>query len=48
MKEVVSNPDLVAYYGLYCGACGSYLKERYPGCHDNIKAKWCKIKVCCE
>ena len=48
MKEVVSNPELVAYCGLYCGACGSYLRERCPGCHDNTKAGWCKIKVCCE
>jgi hypothetical protein len=47
MKEVLSNPDLVAYCGLYCGACGSYLKEKCPGCHENEKAKWCKIRVCC-
>ncbi|MFC2010038.1 DUF3795 domain-containing protein [Chloroflexota bacterium] len=47
MKEIVSNPDLVAYCGLYCGACGSYLKEKCPGCHENEKAKWCKIRVCC-
>ncbi|HEY33036.1 MAG TPA: DUF3795 domain-containing protein [Dehalococcoidia bacterium] len=47
MKEVVSNPDLVAYCGLYCGACRSYLKERCPGCHENEKVKWCKIRVCC-
>ena len=47
MKEIVSNPDLVAYCGLYCGACGSYLKERCPGCHENTKAGWCRIRVCC-
>ena len=47
MKEVTSNPDLVAYCGLYCGACRSYLRERCPGCHENEKAKWCKIRVCC-
>ena len=47
MKEVQSNPDLVAYCGLYCGACGSYLKDKCPGCHDNEKASWCKIRVCC-
>ena len=47
MKEVVSNPAMVAYCGLYCGACGSYLKERCPGCHENEKAKWCQVRVCC-
>jgi hypothetical protein len=47
MKEVVSSPDLVAYCGLYCGACGSYLKEKCPGCHENEKAKWCAIRTCC-
>ena len=47
MKEVLSNPDLVAYCGLYCGACRSYLREKCPGCHENEKVKWCKIRVCC-
>ncbi|MEW6533273.1 MAG: DUF3795 domain-containing protein [Thermodesulfobacteriota bacterium] len=47
MREVVSNPSLVAYCGLYCGACRAYLKERCPGCHDNQKASWCKIRSCC-
>lgn len=47
MKEIVSDPNLVAYCGLYCGACRSYLREKCPGCHDNEKAKWCKIRVCC-
>ncbi len=47
MKEIVSNPDLVAYCGLYCGACRAYLKESCPGCHENEKAKWCKIRTCC-
>jgi len=47
MKEVASNPDLVAYCGLYCGACGSYLRETCPGCHQNEKAEWCKVRVCC-
>jgi hypothetical protein len=47
MKEIVSDPNLVAYCGLYCGACGSYLKGRCPGCHENVKAKWCKVRSCC-
>ncbi len=47
MREIVSDPKLVANCGLYCGACGSYLKGRCPGCHDNEKAKWCKVRSCC-
>jgi hypothetical protein len=46
-RELTANDQLVAYCGLYCGACGSYLKGRCPGCHDNAKAKWCKIRACC-
>lgn len=47
MKDVVSSADLVAYCGLYCGVCGSYLKGRCPGCHENAKASWCKVRACC-
>ena len=47
MREVVADAGLVAYCGLYCGACGSYLKEKCPGCHKNTKAGWCKIRLCC-
>jgi hypothetical protein len=48
MQEITADPSLVAYCGLFCGACGSYLKERCPGCADNDKASWCKIRVCCK
>lgn len=47
MKELESNPGLVAYCGLYCGACKSFLKERCKSCHDNQKATWCKVRLCC-
>ena len=47
MKDVITDPDLVARCGLYCGACKSYLAARCPGCRDNVKATWCKIKSCC-
>lgn len=47
MKTITSNVAMVAYCGLYCGACGSYLKGSCPGCHDNEKATWCKIRTCC-
>lgn len=47
MKPITSHAEMVAYCGLYCGACSSFLKERCPGCHDNKKATWCKIRLCC-
>jgi hypothetical protein len=47
MKEIVADPKLVAYCGLYCGACKKYLKGRCPGCIENNKATWCKVRACC-
>ncbi len=47
MKEITSDSNLVAYCGLFFGACGKYLKEKCPGCHENEKATWCKIRTCC-
>ena len=47
MKVVVADTSLIAYCGLYCGACGKYLKEKCPGCHDNVKAGWCGVRTCC-
>jgi len=47
MKTISADSELVAYCGLYCGACGAYLKGRCPGCHANTKATWCKIRACC-
>ena len=47
MKPIVANPDLVAACGLYFGACGSYLRDRCPGCKKNDGATWCGIRKCC-
>lgn len=47
MKEIVADANMVAYCGLYCGACKSFLKEKCPGCHENTKATWCKVRSCC-
>ena len=47
MKPVIADANLVAYCGLYCGACGAYRRGRCPGCHDNHKATWCKVRTCC-
>lgn len=47
MRNVEANSELVAYCGLYCGACKSYLDEKCNGCHENSKATWCQIRSCC-
>jgi hypothetical protein len=47
MKESTADPNLVACCGLYCGACGAYLRGRCPGCRENHKAAWCKVRSCC-
>lgn len=47
MKEIIENKNLVAYCGLYCGACRAFRREKCNGCHDNNKASWCKIRTCC-
>ena len=47
MKDIVSEPQLVGYCGLYCGACKAYLKDKCPGCQENQKATWCKVRSCC-
>ncbi len=46
MKEIVSDSALVAYCGLYCGACKRYLGNKCPGCRENQKASWCKVRTC--
>ena len=40
------RPELVAACGLYCGACRSFLKGSCPGCRENSKASWCKVRAC--
>ena len=47
MKPIVADPELVAHCGLYCGACRAYRKGRCPGCRQNEKATWCKVRRCC-
>lgn len=45
-KDIVANPRLIAYCGLYCGACHKYLNGKCPGCAENTKATWCKVRSC--
>jgi len=46
-KEIVTDKSLIAFCGLYCGACRSYLRGKCPGCKENVKATWCKVRQCC-
>jgi len=46
-KQIVADKNLIAYCGLYCGACRSYLKGKCMGCKENAKATWCKTRTCC-
>jgi len=47
MKELNVDSKLVSFCGLYCGPCSKYLKGKCPGCAENEKATWCKIRSCC-
>ncbi len=44
---MIADEKLVAACGLYCGACGAYLKGRCSGCAGNQKATWCRVRKCC-
>jgi hypothetical protein len=46
VQAIPVDSALVAYCGLYCGACSRYRKGKCPGCHYNAKATWCKIRSC--
>lgn len=48
MKQPVNDKKLVAFCGLYCGSCKSFLKDKCPGCAGNEKATWCMIRICCQ
>lgn len=45
--EIAADIKLIAKCGLYCGACPRYLKGKCPGCTENAKATWCKVRTCC-
>ncbi len=47
LKEITADKSLIAFCGLYCGACRSYLSGKCPGCRMNEKATWCKVRTCC-
>lgn len=47
MKQIIATSDSIAACGLYCGACRKFLSGKCPGCKNNEKASWCKIRQCC-
>lgn len=47
MRQITADKKLMAFCGLYCGACKAYLREKCPGCARNENAKWCKVRTCC-
>jgi len=46
-KDVEVDVSLIAKCGLYCAACGAFLKGRCKGCKENVNASWCKVRTCC-
>ncbi|HVU32768.1 MAG TPA: DUF3795 domain-containing protein [Opitutaceae bacterium] len=47
MNPVAVDPALVAYCGLYCGACRAFRHGRCPACRANNQARWCNVRICC-
>jgi len=46
IQEVKNDPQLIAYCGLYCGACRKYISGKCPGCKQILGQHWCKIRAC--
>ena len=46
--QIVNDQNMIARCGLYCGACGKFLKGKCPGCAKNEKATWCQVRICCD
>ena len=41
-----TSADMVAYCGLFCGACGSFRRGRCAGCLDGGGFSSCKVRIC--
>jgi hypothetical protein len=41
-----ADENLIAYCGLYCGACPRYVKGKCPGCLVTEKSQWCNVRPC--
>ncbi len=44
---LTNSTPIVSYCGLYCTNCPKYQKKKCPGCQENVKATWCKVRTCC-
>jgi hypothetical protein len=47
MKPLVTDVNLVARCGLYCGACGAYRRGRCAGCAEAPMFASCPVRKCC-
>lgn len=48
MIKAINDKKIVAFCGLYCGACKKFLLEKCPGCVLNSQATWCAVRSCCQ
>ncbi len=46
-NTIKTDTYYIAYCGLYCAACRKFTSGKCPGCKDNIRATWCKVRQCC-
>ena len=47
MEKIISNDvKQISFCGLYCGACNKFINGKCPGCAENAKASWCKVRSC--
>ena len=51
-KQIDKDENLIAYCGLYCGACPSFISGKCDGCRSNsaksaVVYKACQVKPCC-
>lgn len=45
-KTITNDVKQISFCGLYCGSCGKFVNGKCPGCAENAKASWCKIRSC--
>jgi len=51
-EQTTDSEQLIAYCGLYCGACPSFTSGKCDGCRSNsaksaVVYKACQVKPCC-
>ena len=52
-EQTTDNEQFIAYCGLYCKACPSFISGKCDGCRSNsaksaVLYKQCKVKPCCN